>query len=155
MCRFLCRVLELFGFGLVIGCVTACATTERPVEIRQWTDDLAFRISVTPAPPVAEEYAIFKVVVQDKSSGQPIETGGGRLFATNKDRAEAYDGLAKGKEPGTYYARLRFPVNGEWAIGLQFQRDSTTPLERTQDWVQTVSAPPPLGSDTGTTRQPH
>ncbi len=114
---------------------------------------MAFRISATPLPPVAEGITTFKVVVQDKDSGQPIETGAGRIFATSQDRAQAGDGLAKGKEVGTYYARVRFPVSGEWSMGLQFRRDSTAALERTQDWQQTVLMAPPIGTDTtGTTK---
>ncbi|HEY8312268.1 MAG TPA: hypothetical protein VIG47_17000, partial [Gemmatimonadaceae bacterium] len=38
----------------------------RAGEIRQWTDDMAFRISVVPAPPISEEMTVFKVVVSDK-----------------------------------------------------------------------------------------
>lgn len=135
--------------GLLAGAlVAACGGNERPLEVRQWTQDMSFRISVSPTPPVAEDIATYKVVVQDKNTGQPIETGQGRVFASNPDGAKSYDGLAKGKEVGTYYARLRFPVSGDWAMGLQFRRDSTKPLERTQDWYQTVSAPRPYGSDT-------
>ena len=125
---------------------TGCGTSTRNTDIRQWTNDMAFRISVTPLPPVAEEMTTFKVVVQDKTSGQPIETGAGRIFATSPDRAEAYDGLAKGKEVGTYYAHIRFPVSGEWSIGMQFRRDSTSTLERTQDWQHTVLNPQPVSS---------
>lgn len=128
--------------------VTACGGGERNTDMRQWTNDMAFRISVSPMPPVAEEMTTFKVVVQDKTSGQPIETGEGRVFATSPDRAQAYDGLAKGKEVGTYYARIRFPVSGEWSVGMQFRRDSTKTLERTQDWQQTVLNPRPVGADT-------
>lgn len=126
----------------------ACGGNERSTEMRQWTNDLAFRISVSPMPPNAEDIATYKVVVNDKTTGQPIETGGGRVFASNEEGAKTFDGLAKGKEVGTYYARLRFPVSGQWAMGLQFRRDSTKTLERTQDWYQTVSAPRPYGSDT-------
>lgn len=124
----------------------ACGGGARNTDIRQWTNDMAFRVSVTPLPPVAEQMATFKVVVQDKETGQPIETGEGRIFATSPDRAQAYDGLAKGKEVGTYYAHIRFPVSGEWSVGMQFRRDSTKPLERTQDWQQTVLSPGPIGA---------
>lgn len=136
----------------------ACSGGDRNTEIRQWTNDMAFRISVSPMPPVAEGMTTFRVVVQDKESGQPIETGAGRIFATSPDRAQAYDGLAKGKEVGTYYAHIRFPVSGEWAVGMQFRRDSTKTLERTQDWQQTVLmaqqnsvAVPTAAPDTSTT----
>ena len=133
---------------MALGAAIACEPPRQNRDVRQWTDDLAFRISATPAPPVAEQYTIFKIFVQDKETNQPIETGEGRLFATNKDGATSYDGLAKGKEVGVYYARIRFPISGEWAVGLQFRRDSTRPLERTNDWVQTVLPAPLPGADT-------
>ncbi|MCA1695617.1 MAG: hypothetical protein LC749_13295 [Actinobacteria bacterium] len=132
--------------------VAACGGAERNTDIRQWTNDMAFRVSVTPMPPVAESMTTFKVVVQDKTSGQPIETGEGRIFATSPDRAEAYDGLSKGKEVGTYYAHIRFPVSGEWSIGMQFRRDSTKTLERTQDWQQTVLMAAPVAATAGSSR---
>jgi hypothetical protein len=125
----------------------------RAAEIRQWTDDMAFRISVVPAPPIAEEMTVFKVVVSDKETGQPIQAGQGRIFATSQEHAQSGDGLAKGPEVGTYYAHVRFPVSGDWAIGLQFRRDSTSKLERTQDWQQQVLPAPPLGQSTDTTKR--
>jgi hypothetical protein len=140
------RVLPVLSVGALIS----CNTPDRSMEIRQWTDDLSFRISVSPTPPVAEGDAVYKIIVQDKNTRQPIEAGQGRIFASNREQAKTDDGLAKGKEVGTYYAHLRFPVSGEWAIGLQFRRDSTLPLERTQDWVQTVSPAPELGSGSKT-----
>jgi len=133
--------------------LSSCGNNDRAAEIRQWTDDLAFRISVVPAPPIAEEMTVFKVVVLDKDSNQPIQTGAGRIFATSQDRAQTGDGLAKGPEVGTYYAHVRFPVAGDWAIGLQFRRDSTKTLERTQDWQQQVLPAPPLGQSTDPTKR--
>lgn len=130
------------------GLAAGCGGNPRSLEVRQWTQDMQFRITVSPMPPVAEDIATYTVVVQDKNTGQPIETGEGRVFASNQDGAKAYDGLAKGKEVGTYYARMRFPVSGDWAMGLQFRRDPSKPLERTQDWYQTVKPPRPYGSDT-------
>ena len=67
-----------------------------------------------------------QIVVQDKKTGEPIETGQGRIFATSNDGANTDDGLAKGKEVGTYYGRLFFPTTGDWAVRLQFRRDSTS-----------------------------
>ncbi len=153
-------VSRLSAFGVVsrgVGVVAAllmlslAACEQKPQEapeVRQWTDDLAFRIATKPLPPVAEGLTEYKIVVQDKKTGQPIETGQGRIFASHADLANTYDGLAKGEEVGTYYARIRFPVSGDWAVGLQFRRDSTQPLQRTNDWTQTVRPAPPLGSDT-------
>ena len=133
--------------------LASCGNNNRAAEIRQWTDDMAFRISVVPAPPIAEEMTVFKIVVSDKESGQPIQTGQGRIFATSQEHAQTGDGLAKGPEVGTYYAHVRFPVSGDWAVGLQFRRDSTTKLERTQDWQQQVLPAPPLGQSTDTTKR--
>lgn len=133
--------------------LVSCGNNNRAEEIRQWTDDMAFRISVVPAPPVSEEITLFKIVVSDKESGQPIQSGAGRIFATSQDRAQTGDGLAKGAEVGTYYAHVRFPVAGDWAIGLQFRRDSTSKLERTQDWQQQVLPAPPLGQSTDTSKR--
>ena len=118
--------------------VSGCGNPERALENRQWSDSFAFRITVDPMPPRAIEDARYKVVVQDKKTGEPIETGQGRIFATSKDGANTDDGLAKGKEVGTYYARLFYPTTGDWAIAMQFRRDSTSKLERV-DWTQSVN----------------
>jgi hypothetical protein len=120
--------------------VVACTSSERTLENRQWSDSFAFRITVEPTPPRAIEDAKYKIIVQDKKTGEPIETGQGRIFATSKDGANTNDGLAKGKEAGTYYGRLFYPTTGDWAIALQFRRDSTSKLERV-DWIQTVNNP--------------
>lgn len=119
--------------------LAACGPSGKATDLRQWTNDLAFRISVDPMPPRAEDVATFKVVVRDKESGQPIEMGQGRIFATSRDQARTADGLRKGKEVGTYYARIRFVTAGDWAMGLQFRRDSASALQRTNDWVQSVA----------------
>jgi hypothetical protein len=116
----------------------ACGDSRRTLENRQWSDSFAFRITVEPMPPRAIEDAKYKIVVQDKKTGEPIETGQGRVFANSKDGARTDDGMEKGKEVGTYYARLFFPTTGDWAIALQFRRDSTSKLERV-DWIQTVN----------------
>jgi hypothetical protein len=144
-------------WGTVLAAMTvslaACGNNNRVPEIRQYTDDMAFRISAVPAPPVADTITVFKVVVLDKESGQPIQNGEGRIFATSQEHAQAGDGFAKGPEVGTYYAHVRFPVAGDWAIGLQFRRDSASKLERTQDWQQQVLPAPPLGQSTDTTKR--
>ncbi len=122
----------------IAGVVASCSQKrERALDNRQWSDTYAFRISVEPTPPRAIEDAVYKIVVQDKKTGEPIETGQGRIFASSRDGASTDDGLAKGKEVGTYYGRLFFPTTGDWAMALQFRRDSTQRLERV-DWLQGV-----------------
>lgn len=128
------------GLALTSLMLIACGPNPRAMENRQWSDSFAFRITVDPSPPRAIEDATYKIVVQDKKTGEPIETGEGRVFATSKDGANTDDGLAKGKEVGTYYGRLFFPTTGDWAVALQFRRDSSQRLERV-DWVQAVNNP--------------
>lgn len=103
---------------------------------------------MTPAPPRALEQIEFKVVVRDKESGEPIEGGQGRVFATNEDRKNVYNGLEKGAELGTYYTKIMFVTAGPWAIGLQFRRDSTKALQRTNDWMQEVYPEAAPGTET-------
>jgi hypothetical protein len=124
--------------AMIAAPALACGDSRRTLENRQWSDSFAFRITVEPMPPRAIEDAKYKIVVQDKKTGEPIETGQGRVFANSKDGARTDDGMEKGKEVGTYYARLFFPTTGDWAIALQFRRDSTSKLERV-DWIQTVN----------------
>lgn len=119
----------------------SCGPNERALDNRLWSESFKFRITVKPSPPHDIEDAVYKIVVQDKKTGEPIETGQGRVFATNKDGINTDDGLEKGKEVGTYYGRLRFPVTGDWAAAVQFRRDSTSKLERV-DWIQTVISSP-------------
>ncbi len=124
--------------ALACAGLAACETNPRALDNRQWSDTFAFRITVEPSPPRAIEDIRYKVVVQDKKTGEPIESGEGRIFATSKDGANTDDGLQKGKEVGTYYGRLFFPVTGDWAMAVQFRRDSTQRLERV-DWTQSVN----------------
>src|SRR5688500_1394832 len=132
------RQRSLLAVALFCAAVVACGNPERALENRQWSDSFAFRITVDPMPPRAIEVANYKIVVQDMKTGEPIEAGQGRLFATSRDGANTDDGRAKGKEVGTYYGRLFYPTTGDWAIALQFRRDSTSKLERV-DWTQSVN----------------
>jgi hypothetical protein len=116
----------------------ACQGGERaPAELRQFTENLVIRVSSDPQPPRAREAIVWKIVVRDKETGQPIENGEGRIFATSRDGASTWDGLEPGPELGTYYGRLRFVTAGEWAVAIQFRKDSTQRLERV-DWMQDV-----------------
>lgn len=115
----------------------ACGPTQQDLAIRQWTDDMSFRITSEPLPPVAREKVRYKVVVRDSKTGQPVEKGQGRIFASTREGTSTWDSLIEGDELGTYYGNLNFITSGEWAMAIQFRRDSTRKLER-MDWMQEV-----------------
>jgi hypothetical protein len=104
-----------------------------------FTEDMEFRVLPDPVPPRAREPVLYKVVVSDRETGEPIEGGRGQIYATSADRINAYDPLVKGPELGTYYATLHFVTAGQWAVAIRFQRDTTRRLE-TMDWMQEVAA---------------
>jgi hypothetical protein len=125
--------------SLLMSALASCGTNPKATELRLWSDTYAFRVKVDPMPPRALEPALYRVVIQDKKTGQPIEDGEGRIFATSADRANTNDGFKKEKEVGTYSARLFFATTGDWAAAIQFRREKNArlPLERV-DWIQTV-----------------
>ena len=127
-----------FVFALAAA-LTSCGSNPKAIELRLWSDSYAFRVTVDPMPPRALEPVAYRLVVQDKKTGQPIETGEGRIFATSADRANTSDGFKKEKEIGTYSGRLFFATSGDWAAAIQFRREKNPrmPLERV-DWIQTV-----------------
>ena len=119
--------------------VAGCSPNPKALELRLWSDDYAFRVTADPTPPLALEPITYRIVVQDKKTGQPIETGEGRIFATSADRANTSDGLKKEKELGTYSGKIFYPTSGDWAAAIQFRRekDPRMPLERVA-WIQAV-----------------
>ncbi len=123
----------------VAAALTSCSPNPKARELRLWSDNYAFRVTMEPVPPRALEPIPYRIVVQDKKTGQPIEGGEGRIFATSKDGANTNDGLKKEKELGTYSGRIFFATSGDWAAAIQFRRDKNPRmrLERV-DWVQTV-----------------
>ena len=125
--------------SLLAAALTSCGSNPKLLELRLWSDSYAFRVTVDPMPPKALEPILYRIVVQDKKTGQPIETGEGRIFATSADRANTSDGFKKEKELGTYSGRLFFATSGDWAAAIQFRREPNPrmPLERV-DWIQTV-----------------
>ncbi|HEX9249846.1 MAG TPA: hypothetical protein VF856_10115 [Gemmatimonadaceae bacterium] len=133
-------MLRRVGFvALMAAALTSCGSNPKALELRLWSDSYAFRVTVDPMPPKALEPIVYRIVVQDKKTGQPIETGEGRIFATSADRANTSDGFKKEKEVGTYSGRLFFATSGDWAAAIQFRREQNPrmPLERV-DWIQTV-----------------
>jgi hypothetical protein len=132
-------VRSLVGVSLLSVALIGCGNGRKATELRLWSDNYAFRVTVDPMPPRALEPATYRLVVQDKKTGQPIEGGEGRIFATSEDRANTSDGFKKEKELGTYSGRLFFATTGDWAAAIQFRREKNErmPLERV-DWIISV-----------------
>ena len=80
---------------------------------------------------------MYTIVIRDRKTDQPIETGEGRIFANTRDMARTYDGFVKAPQIGTYAGKLNYVTSGQWAVGIQFHSDSTKPLEKTE-WMQDV-----------------
>lgn len=116
----------------------ACSPSQcAPPTLCQITKTYHFAITPSVSPPHAREAILYKIVVRDRKSRQPIETGEGQIYANNADRASTWDGFAKGAELGTYYGKLNFVTSGMWAVALRFRRDSLHALETTE-WIQDV-----------------
>ena len=124
------------GMAALTGCARGAAADSKT--IRLWTDDYYIRVTSEPSPPRALEQVQYTVIVQDKKTRQPIDIGEGRIFATNEDRKNTDNGFVKGDEPGIYRTNLFFATAGPWAMGVQFRKDSTQKLQRSNDWMQVV-----------------
>lgn len=131
-------VLPLLAVMLLA--LPACRRDREPRPYRAASATLKFRITPDPSPPIAREPTLYKVVVQDKESSEPIEGGEGRIFAESRDGARTFYPLSPGPELGTYYGTLRYVLAGEWAVAIQFRRDSTdsTSVIERIDWMQEV-----------------
>jgi len=128
-------------FALLLPLVvasTSCGPGPDAGVLRMATEDFEFRVTADVMPPRAIERITYTVVVRDKKTQEPIADGEGRIFATNADRKTVHNGFKYGPEVGTYRATLTFVTAGEWAMGIQFRRDSTQALQRTHDWRQQV-----------------
>lgn len=125
--------------ALALAALVSCNRNPRARELRLWSDSYAFRVTSDPTPPRAVEQIVYRIVVTDKKTGQPIEGGEGRIFASSRDGANTNDGFKKEKELGTYSGRIFFATAGDWAAAIQFRRDQNPQmrLERV-DWTQTV-----------------
>jgi hypothetical protein len=142
-------VRSWFGAGIVLAVAAGCGSAAKPVaEQRLWTDDFEIRVSSDPVPPRAQEPTLYTIYVRDKKTREPIVNGQGRIYATNADRHSINNGFSYGPEVGTYHSRLKFLTAGEWAMGVQFKRDSTQALQQSLDWRQLIRPGTPLGSDT-------
>ena len=132
----LARRLTLGTLGLALVAAESCGPPRRP-ELRQGTKSYLFNITSEPIPPHAREDIIYTVTVKDRETGQPIETGAGRIFANTLEGQRTYDGFVKAPAVGAYTAKLRYVKSGQWAVGIQFHSHSLKPLEKTE-WMQDV-----------------
>ena len=117
----------------------ACGGEPRLPEMHLSTDSYSFTIIPSLSPPHAREPILYKIIVKDRKSQQPIQDGEGQIFANTREGARTYDGLIYGPEVGTYYGKLNYTLADLWAVAIRFRRDSLHPLER-QDWMQDVLA---------------
>lgn len=116
----------------------ACGPREPRVhELRLYSKSYHFTIVANPSPPRAREAVLYKVVILDRDSRQPIETGEGQVYASNAEHSNTWDGFSKGAELGTYYGKLNYVTSGLWAVAIRFRRDSIHPLEKVE-WMQDV-----------------
>ena len=127
------------AFVLALCLPLACGPGPKLGETRAWSDHYSFRITPDMVPPRANESVHFRIVVQEKQTGQPIEAGEGGIYAQTQDGAKADDGLKKEREAGTYSARLNFLIGGDWAMGLQFRREKNPKMAMERvNWIQAV-----------------
>ena len=127
--------VALLALALTGG--VSCGGSPRPLELRQGTDSYKFVITSDPIPPRAREDVIYTITVTDRKTGQPIETGEGRIFANTREGARTYDGFVKAPQVGAYSAKLNYVSAEQWAVGIQFHSDASRPLEKTE-WMQDV-----------------
>jgi len=120
---------------------TGCDAGRPPIrELRFRTDSFVIRVAPEVVPTRAWEPTYWRVVIHDRETGTPIQGGQGRIFGTNQDRKTVSNGLEETGEIGTYRSNLMFVTAGMWAMAIQFRRDSTQVLQKTQDWTQDVLA---------------
>jgi hypothetical protein len=125
----------LLGVALA---VVACGPREpRERQLRLNSSSYSFRITPSEAPPRAREAILYRIVVLDRKSRQPIETGEGQIYANNEQGASTWDGLTKAAELGTYFGKLNFVTAEMWAVAVRFRSDSLRPLEKVE-WLQDV-----------------
>ena len=131
------RRLAAAALAFALTGAASCGGPDHQLELRQGTESYKFVITSNPIPPHAREDVIYTVTVTDRKTGQPIETGEGRIFANTRDGARTYDGFVKAPQVGAYSAKLSYVTSEQWAVGIQFHSDASRPLEKTE-WMQDV-----------------
>jgi hypothetical protein len=134
------RVSALMLATTLVAVTLSCDGDRKPVEMYYPTKTYAITISPSVSPPHAREDILWKIVVRDRRTRQPIEEGEGQIYANTREGPRTWDALVYGEhEVGTYYGKLNFTVSGLWAMAIRFRRDSLHPLE-TINWMQDVLA---------------
>ena len=131
------RRLAAAALAFALTAAVSCGGPDHQLELRQGTESYKFVITSNPIPPHAREDVIYTITVTDRKTGQPIETGEGRIFANTRDGARTYDGFVKAPQVGAYSAKLSYVTAEQWAVGIQFHSDASKPLEKTE-WMQDV-----------------
>ena len=131
------RLLASLALAAAMATAASCGGPPKRPELRQGTDSYMFVITSDPIPPHAREDVIYTITVKDRKTGQPIETGEGRIFANTREGASTFDGFVKAPQVGAYSAKLRYVSAEQWAVGIQFHSDASRPLEKTE-WMQDV-----------------
>jgi len=131
----------------LLAAMVGCGPGPNATDMRAFTDEFEMRIAADVVPPRAIEPIHYSITVRDRKTHEPIANGQGRIFATNADGHSIYDGFTYGPEVGVYHATLFFVTAGDWAMNLQFRRDSTKALQKPDyDWRQTVNPAAEPGS---------
>jgi hypothetical protein len=118
--------------------MAGCGSSEaKPRQMHYISTDYSFTVEPDQSPPHAREPILYKVVVRDRKTREPIENGEGQIYSNNEEGARTWDGFTYGPQIGTYYGKLNYVTAGLWAVGLRFRRDSLHPLEKIE-WMQEV-----------------
>src|SRR5690242_5186046 len=118
--------------------VAGCGSSEaKTLQMHYISTDYSFTVEPDQAPPHAREPILYKIVIRDRKTREPIENGEGQIYSNNEEGARTWDGFTYGPQIGTYYGKLNYVTAGLWAVGVRFRRDSLHPLEKIE-WMQEV-----------------
>ena len=133
----LARLLAVGVAAACIACLDACGAGSQGSLIYA-TESYTFTVLAPPISlPHAREDIVYKVLVKDRKTRQPVQNGEGQIFANMKEGPRSWDGFKYGPEMGVYSGTLNYTLSGIWAVAIRFRRDSLHPLERA-DWMQDV-----------------
>lgn len=129
---------RLAGVALAAPALVAgCSRDAGPQQLRYTSASYFFTVEADQLPPPAREPIRYTILIRDRDTRQPIETGEGQIYSSNRDGAQTWDGLVKGQGVGTWHGTLNFVTSGQWAVAIRFRRDSTARLEKVE-WMQDV-----------------